>query len=314
MTRVSIGLPVYNGENFVEDAIRSVLDQTFEDFELIISDNASVDRTGEIARDFAASDPRVRYIRSERNLGAARNYNRAWQESSGAYFRWLAHDDRIAPTYIAATVAALDAAPDAVLCNTVVDYIDPQGTVFAFYDSVLDEASGPDPVQRFAAMVLLSHSCVDMFAMVRRSAMEGSLLHATFHGADRAFLAQMALRGRLLQLPEHLVQMREHQNRYTRQQASAKMRRLWHDPDSRGGSGMPTLKLYSEYVKLVRGEALTPAARRGCYAVLLRWWVANWNAVRVGTDAASLIAPGIVGHAERLKNRLFGAAPGHFVG
>ena len=164
----------------------------------------------------------MRYLRNERNLGAARNYNRAWHESSGAYFKWLAHDDRIAPTYIAATVAALDAAPDAVLCNTVVDYIDPQGTVFAFYDSVLGEASGPDPVQRFAAMVLRSHSCVDMFGMIRRSAMEGSLLHATFHGADRAFLAQMALRGRLLQLPEHLVQMREHRNRYTRQQASAK--------------------------------------------------------------------------------------------
>ena len=216
MPRVSIGLPVYNGENFLEDAIRSVLAQTFDDLELIVSDNASTDRSAEIARDFAASDPRVRYFRNERNLGAAPNYNRAWAESTGACSSGLSHDDRIMPTYVAATVAALDAMPDAVLCNTVVDYIDEHGTVFTTYDSGLDLASGADPAQRFAAMVLRSHACIDFFGMARREAMAGSLLHGSFHGADRAFLAQMALRGRLLQLPEHLVQMREHKHRYTR--------------------------------------------------------------------------------------------------
>lgn len=313
MPRVSIGLPVYNGENFLEDAIRSVLAQTYEDLELIVSDNASTDRSAEIVRDFAAGDARVRYFRNDRNLGAAPNYNRAWAESTGSLFKWLSHDDRIMPTYVAATVAALDAAPDAVLCNTVVDYIDEHGTIFNTYDSGLALASGADPADRFAAMVLRSHACIDFFGMARREAMLGSLLHSSFHGADRAFLAQMALRGPLLQLPEHLVQMREHKHRYTRNNSDAKARRLWHDSSAKRSAPMPTLYLYRQYLRLVQQEQLSPLDRRRSLGVLARWWVSNWNAARVATDALSLVAPGMVGQAERLKVRLFGAAPGHFL-
>ena len=107
MPRVSIGIPVYNGENFLEEAIRSVLAQTYQDLELVIADNASSDRTAEIGQDFAASDGRVRYVRNARNLGAAPNYNRVWEQSRGDLFKWLSHDDRILPGYVAATVAAL---------------------------------------------------------------------------------------------------------------------------------------------------------------------------------------------------------------
>jgi glycosyltransferase involved in cell wall biosynthesis len=308
-------LPVFNGENFLEDAIRSVLGQSFGDLELVVCDNASSDRTETIARDLAASDRRLRYVRNPRNLGAAPNYNRSFALAKGELFKWLSHDDRLAPGYLEATVAVLDSAPDAVLANTVVDYIDARGTVFARYDSELRLADGPDPVRRFAAMVLRSHSCVDFFGLARRRAMEGSLLHASFHGADRAFLAQMALRGRLVQLDRPLVQMREHGARYTRRQGgNARARRLWHDSSGRSTPGLPTLDLYRAYRRLVREENLTPARRRACQAVLARWWLVNWNAVRVGTDALGLVAPGVVGQAERLKVRLFGAAPGHFAG
>jgi hypothetical protein len=310
---VSIGIPVFNGENFLEDAIRSVLAQSFADLELIIADNASTDRTEQIGRDFAASDRRVRYLRNARNLGAAPNYNLVWQHGRGSLFKWLAHDDRILPGFVAATVKALDAQPDAVLANGLVDYIDATGQVFAHYRSVLGAAGGPSPAQRFAAMVLRSHSCVDFFGLIRREAMAGSLLHASFHGGDRAFLAQMALRGRLVQLGEPLVQMREHPGRYTRHQADARTRRQWHDSGSSRTARLPTLHLYGQYRRLVRTEALDPAERRRCRAVLARWWLCNWNAARVATDALGLALPGIVGHAERLKTRLFGPAPGHFL-
>ena len=313
MPRVSIGIPVFNGENFLEDAIRSVLAQSYQDLELVIADNASTDRTAEIGRDFAASDGRVRYLRNERNLGAAPNYNLVWEQSRGSLFKWLSHDDRILPEFVAQTVAALDAEPDAVLANGLVEYIDAQGKVFAHYPSVLGAAGGPSPAQRFAAMVLRSHSCVDFFGMVRREAMQGSLLHASFHGGDRAFLAQMALRGRLLQLQRPLVQMREHQSRYTRNQADARDRLLWHDSSLKRAATMPTLHLYRQYFHLVQQEQLSPAERRRCLLVLARWWCNNWNTVRVGTDALSLLLPGIVGYAERVKIRMFGPAPGHFV-
>jgi glycosyltransferase involved in cell wall biosynthesis len=313
MPRVSVGLPVFNGENFLEAAIGSVLGQDFADFELVVCDNASTDRTAVIARDFAASDRRLRYHRNERNLGAAPNYNRAFALSTGELFKWLSHDDRLEPGYLTATVAALDAAPEAVLAHSLVDYIDATGAVFAHYDSGLATADHPDPVHRFAAMVLRSHSCVDFFGLVRRSALEGSLLHASFHGADRALLAQLSLRGRLVQVAAPLTQMREHGARYTRRQGSdARARRLWHDSSGAGASGLPSLDLWRAYQRLVAAETLSPAARRGCRTVLRRWWFVNWNAVRVGTDALGLLAPGAVGRAERLKARWFGSAPGHF--
>lgn len=312
--RVSVGVPVFNGENFLEAALRSVLRQSLDDLELVVCDNASSDRTGEIARDLALGEPRLRYFRNERNLGAAPNYNRCFALSRGALFKWLSHDDRLEPGYLAATTAALAAAPDAVLAHSRVAYIDAADRVLATYDSELAAADHPDPIRRFAALVLRSHACVDFFGLIRREALQGSLLHASFHGADRALLAQLALRGRLVQVPAVLAQMREHGGRYTRRQGvDARARRAWHDSSTAGKPGLPSLELWRCYRRLVASEAgLSPAQRRRGRRVLRRWWLVNWNAARLGSDALGLVAPGAIGGAERLKARLFGAAPGHF--
>ncbi len=309
---VSIGIPVYNGENFLGDAVGSVLGQTEGDLELLISDNASTDRTEEVCRDLAAGDRRIVYRRQERNVGAAANYNHTFAMARGRYFKWLAHDDRIQRTYLERTIAALEAEPDAVLCNTVIDYIEPGGRIIGVYETVLAHADLPSPSERFGTMVLRAHSCADMFGVMPRRAMLHSLLHSDFHGADRALLAQMALRGRLIQLPEHLVQMREHAGRYTRSQSSARDRRVWHDPSGRSWFHLPTLRLYHEYWRMVRAADLPPAERRRCYAILAQWWMVNWNSLRVTTDAIAIAAPEFVGWAEHTKKRFFGAAPGHF--
>lgn len=309
---VSIGLPVYNGANFLADAIRSVLAQSFTDFQLIISDNASTDRTAELCAELAQRDSRIVYTRNARNLGAAPNYNRAFELATGRYFKWLAHDDRMLPDFLKQTVAALEADDAAVLCNTPIEFIDATGEKIATYPSLLADIATLPASGRFAALVLRNHPCADIFSLFRRSALEGSLLHATFHGADRALLAQMALRGRMIQLTEPQFQMREHPGRYTRQVASAKERRKWHDTTGHGAHSLPTLRLYREYLRMVRDEPLDPAERRRCYAVLAQWWFRNWNSVRVGVDFAALLVPGIVGYAENVKARLFGKAEGHF--
>src|SRR5581483_2235196 len=106
--RVSLAMPIYNGERYVEETIRAILAQDFTDFELIITDNASTDRTEEICRRFAAQDQRVRYVRNERNLGAAANYNLGLALATGEYFKWCAHDDLISPNCVGALVSALD--------------------------------------------------------------------------------------------------------------------------------------------------------------------------------------------------------------
>src|ERR1035438_9843576 len=91
--RVSIGLPVYNGENYLDPALNSILRQDYSDLELIISDNASTDATGNICREYAAKDPRIRYYRNETNIGASANFNCLVKLARGEYFKWAAHDD-----------------------------------------------------------------------------------------------------------------------------------------------------------------------------------------------------------------------------
>src|SRR5438132_13873019 len=92
-SQVSIGMPVYNGERYLSGALDSLLSQTLADFDLIISDNASTDATESICRSYAAHDSRIRYFRNENNLGAAANFNRAFELCGGEFFRWAAHDD-----------------------------------------------------------------------------------------------------------------------------------------------------------------------------------------------------------------------------
>ena len=142
--RVTIGLPVYNGEEFLEESIDSLLAQTFTDFELLISDNASTDRTEEICRRYAAQDPRVRYWRNARNIGGSRNETLTVERARGEYFRSAAHDDVCAPDMLERLVAELEARPDVVLCCAAGISIDTQGDLLPNF-VVGKVALGPRP-------------------------------------------------------------------------------------------------------------------------------------------------------------------------
>src|SRR5262245_56159334 len=108
MPRVSVGLPVFNGKNYVRQSIESILAQTYEDFEFIISDNASTDSTADICREYAARDRRVRYVRQHVNCGLSRNANFVFEQSASEYFKWVSHDDIHAPIFLQRCVEALD--------------------------------------------------------------------------------------------------------------------------------------------------------------------------------------------------------------
>ena len=140
---VSVGVPVFNGEAFLEDAIRSALAQTLDNLELILCDNASQDRTAEICSDYAARDPRVRYFRNPRNLGAAANYNLAFSHARGRYFKWLAHDDRMLPTFLAKTYRVREERSDA---RDGADEIEGGRTGETLDDDMAEEAAQRRPV------------------------------------------------------------------------------------------------------------------------------------------------------------------------
>jgi len=125
---VSIGLPIYNGASLCRVAIESVLAQTHPNFELLISDNCSTDETEEICREYARRDSRVRYTKTERNLGSAANYCRTVELARGQYFRWIAHDDSIYPDFIRECLAIAVTDPEIISVAPIIDIVDRDGT------------------------------------------------------------------------------------------------------------------------------------------------------------------------------------------
>jgi len=132
MPRLSIGIPVYNGQEYLPELLESLLIQTFEDFEILICDNASNDRTGDICREFERRDRRVHYTCNERNLGAVANFNRVFEISTAPLFKWAAHDDLYHSDYLSECIRVLDANPDVVLAHSGTAFIDDQGRKLPF--------------------------------------------------------------------------------------------------------------------------------------------------------------------------------------
>ena len=207
---VSIGLPVYNGERYLAEAVEALLDQSFVDFELVIGDNGSTDATAEIIADARARDTRVRWLPSPENRGAAWNYNRVFHATSGRYFRWAAYDDLMRPTYLERLVEALDTAPaDVVLAQTGTILIDDEGAEVGVWDDAFD-LSTSDPARRLSQLVRHLVMSNVFFGLVPRVAMERTRLHGAYPSADYVFLAELALLGRFVTVPERLFLRRVH--------------------------------------------------------------------------------------------------------
>ena len=307
---MSIGLPVYNGADYIAAAIESILQQTYRDLELIICDNASTDETGAICRHYAEQDSRIQYYRNNTNLGAHPNYNRCYELASGYFFKWASHDDLLHPEFLAKCIAGLAAVPESVVCQSHLQYIDAQANPIGVYDSGLIGSDARSPVKRFASLLLHTHPSYEIMGVFRRSALVDSLLLESFHGADRALLAELALRGPFVQISEPLLLVRDHQERYSRAQVKPRDRANWHDTRLSSRLTFPTWRLYGEYCRMVGRNLDNIRDRFGCYAVLIAWWGSNWNTARMLVDLVAAICPNFTYHAERFKQRFFAPAPG----
>ena len=136
--KLSIGMPVYNGELFIERAIESILAQTFTDFELIISDNASTDSTQEICQSFSKKDNRIRIFKQEKNIGVHRNFYFLLSQAKGEYFAWAAVDDYLDKDFMEKNLKVLESRNSAV---SSIGKIVPYGTESLKIDSKLIDTS-----------------------------------------------------------------------------------------------------------------------------------------------------------------------------
>ena len=212
--RVSIGIPVYNGERYISDTIDSIQAQTFRDFELIISDNASTDGTAAICRRYAASDARIRYFRNERNVGAAKNFNRLVVCARGEYFKWAASDNLIEPTFLERCVELLDARPDAVVAYTRCKQINEFDGTIRTIDTDRDLESA-DVFDRLRSLFLQVIGMQDtIWGLVRAGVLQKTRLIRSFVGADDCLLIELILQGPWVEVPEHLLVLRIHPGGY----------------------------------------------------------------------------------------------------
>lgn len=126
---LSIGMPVFNDARFLPAALDSILNQSFRDFELIISDDLSTDGSADICKDYAARDPRIRYIRQQKNTGISANMKFLLEEARGKYFMWAANDDLWDADFISSLISSLEKDPASIVAFSPFTYIDEDSQV-----------------------------------------------------------------------------------------------------------------------------------------------------------------------------------------
>ena len=207
---LTIGLPVYNGENYLALALDDLLAQDYGDFRLVISDNASEDGTEEICRAYASRDPRIDYVRHEANRGGIWNYNHAFQLNESPYFKWATHDDGHAPSHLSRCMEAFAEAPkDVVLVYPRVMLVGPSGEALREYDEGLDLREG-SAAGRLAHLVRRIRMVNSLLGVIRADVLAATRLNQGVTGYDNLLLAELALRGEFRELPERLFFRRVH--------------------------------------------------------------------------------------------------------
>lgn len=203
---VSVGLPVYNGERFLERAIQSMVDQTLPDWELVITDNGSEDSTAEIARRFTDADTRISYSRNPENLGASKNFEIAFEKTSGKYFAWLAYDDWFDPRYLEACVEVLENNEAAAMCFAEMGVADDTGKVFRTKSEPLGPAiHSPNPIRRLHAVLWrLEDPTAPVFGLCRRHLLAKTGLIRNANEPDRILITELSMLGTIHQIPEML--------------------------------------------------------------------------------------------------------------
>jgi glycosyltransferase involved in cell wall biosynthesis len=290
---VSVGLFVYNGERFIEETLDSILGQTFADFELIISDNASTDRTGEIAETYAARDKRIRYYRSEKNMGAGWNVRRVYELATGKYFKQAAADDLLEPDFLRLCVEALESDPSCVVAYPKTKVVDENGNFIENYVTPT-KTNSSDPATRFREMLLVPSWSYQIFGVMRMSALRQIPPQGSYVSSDKVLLARLSFLGRFYEVPEYLFVSRHHAGQSVRTLPTRlKQPRLfsltnrhsglpppdWWDPAKARAISFPVFRELREYFLSVYHTPLGVGQRLRCYLMLFAWIKINFRRI-----------------------------------
>ena len=276
--KITLGLLVYNGERYLGQTIDSLLSQTYGDFELVVSDNASSDGTEDICRSYAALDRRISYIRQRENIGAMGNFNYLASRATTDYFKWCAADDLIAPNFLATCIEFLESQPDFVLCQSSTRTI-------GFDDSELPndiiKPSGASeripiglnrtyqPWQRFRDVLLGSTAIMDLWGVIRTAPLKDTGLLSPYVGYEKVLMAALSLRGRFAELPQKLFSYRIHPDSFSSRIAED-ARQEWCDPAAEQTT-YPRLKYLDGYFNAIGNSRLSLTQKFLCRVAIGRY-------------------------------------------
>ncbi len=268
---VSVGIPIYNGEKFLEATLESILSQTYSSLEIVIFDNASSDGTRKICEAYASKDNRIQYHRNEKNLGAARNYNLTVEHATGKYFKWAAHDDLCMPPFIERCVEVLEREPNVSLAYPKTIIIDDHSSSI---DDLFEDRFNfrePTPHLRYKTFTRTPLDCNAVFGVMRMSELKKTPCIGPYESSDRVLLGELALLGEIAEVPERLFLRRFHPNISTFACTTKKARAAWFDPNASGR--FTRLRRFIEYIKSLKRVPLSSYQRVYCLFFLIIFYI-----------------------------------------
>lgn len=297
--RLTIGMPVYNASAHIRDALDSLLSQTFTDFEIVISDNASTDDTPSICIEYANRDPRIRYVRQPINRGSTWNFNQVLHLARGAYFKWAAYDDVCESSYLERCVRILDEQPEVLWCHTRSRHIGINGELlnpneaqpisYVERDRQRDARlqvtrASVQPTDRFKAVILGQDGCLDSYGVIRSDILRKTQLFLPIFGSEKVLMAELALWGRYHEIPEVLFFARIHPAAAGSQRTS-KLQRQFINPLAKGLCDFSRLRMLRGYITAVRHSEIPWPDKIRCFGSIGRYLfqVHKWKAVIVKT-------------------------------
>lgn len=191
---VTIGVPAYNEEKYIREALDSLLRQTYRNLEIIVGDNGSTDATADICAEFAAQDSRVLHVRHPRNIGQNANFNHLPRVASGIYFCWASAHDFMDHDFVAKCVDALEANPAAALACPRTVYLNEKGEKTGMKIRNPFDVHGMPPAARFRE-TMWRVDCNIVYGMYRLAPMRETNFFQLVPAPDRVFLAELAIKG-----------------------------------------------------------------------------------------------------------------------
>jgi glycosyltransferase involved in cell wall biosynthesis len=277
-----VGLPVYNAERYLAQAVDSILGQDFTDLELIISDNASTDSTVQMCREYAAEDPRVRIVEHKTNRGVAFNFNCVVERARGELFRWAAYDDLLEPDLIRRCVEELDrSGPRAVLAYPQTVLIDDSGSVVEEYEDNLDVRQRT-PWARVACVTMNWNLCNPLYGVIRTAELRRTGLQRAFVSADVPLLYELAAIGEFHEVPGRMFLRRFHSASSSGRAAG------WYRPDRPRAEWFPEARLVVRSVRVLLTMDQSLPVRLTCTITFVAVWGYRTTRVHGGSTKAWL--------------------------